>query len=193
MTDGRGITNFCRIVCEQIERRNVEKVLIVSPWITPRSSSDYSLERIIQSMAKSREFREQVLLDVATRPPVLNDFMGAGKSHAEAIMLLLKHPITNISIVPNLHTKFYHVQFKNEFMGGSFSSFGSANWTWQAESNINHETMLEVRGNNESLTNMFLRTLREIRPLVKLNLNPSQLNKFKIDNAEELCKYLWKY
>ena len=141
-------------------------------------------------MAKSRKFHEQVVLTVVTRPPVLEDFMGAGKSHAEAIMLLLKHPITNISIIPKLHTKFYHIQFKNNFMGGSFSSFGSANWTWQAESNVNHETMLEIHGNNESLTNMFMRSLSDLRPLVEKNVYPIDLRKFDIHCPEALCRYL---
>ena len=88
INDGRGITKFCRIVCEQVRLRNVERILIVSPWITPRTQSEYNLERMMEVMGRSRSLRDSVLLTVITRPPILGDFMGAGERHAEAILLL---------------------------------------------------------------------------------------------------------
>ena len=190
ITDGRAITNFCRIVCEQVVRRNVERVLIVSPWITSRTKSEYNLERMMGVMGKSKLLKDSVLLNVVTRPPILDDFMGAGVSHANAILLMLKHPLCNVDFVPSLHTKLYFVEFRNSFMGGRFTVFGSANWTWQAESNQNHETLLEIHGQNERLTDMFLHTLKDLKDLVTKSVTSRNIEQRGINNIEELCAYL---
>lgn len=191
ITDGQGITNFCRIFCEQVRRRNVEKILIVSPWITSRTRSDYNLQRMMDVMGKSRTVKKDtVILEVATRPPKLDDFEGAGKSHAEAILHLLKHPISRVDIIPDLHTKLYYMEFRNEFMGGSMTVFGSANWTWKAESNSNHETLLEIPGYNESITDLFLHTLNDLAPLITKSLQSKTLIRHGIEDIQQLCDFL---
>ena len=190
INDGRGITKFCRIVCEQVRLRNVERILIVSPWITPRTQSEYNLERMMEVMGRSRSLRDSVLLTVITRPPILGDFMGAGERHAEAILQLLKHPICDVNLVSKLHTKLYFVEFRDGFMGGRFTVFGSANWTWQAESNTNHETLLEIHGQNERLTDMFIHTLKELKPLVSNSITSRIIEQWGIKNIEDLCEYI---
>jgi hypothetical protein len=116
--------------------------------------------------------------------------MGAGVSHANAILLMLKHPLCNVDFVPSLHTKLYFVEFRNSFMGGRFTVFGSANWTWQAESNQNHETLLEIHGQNERLTDMFLHTLKDLKDLVTKSVTSRNIEQRGINNIEELCAYL---
>ena len=191
ITDGQGITKFCRIFCEQVRRRNVEKILIVSPWITSRTQSDYNLQTMMDAMGRSRTVgKDTVILEVATRPPKLDDFEGSGRSHAKAILQLLKHPISRVDIIPDLHTKLYYMEFRNEFMGGSMTVFGSANWTWKAESNYNHETLLEIPGFNESITDMFLHTLNDLAPLIKTRLQSKTLIHHSIEDIQQLCDYL---
>jgi len=191
ITDGQGITKFCRIVCEQVRSKNVHQIIIVSPWITPRTKSEYNLQKMMDSMARSHKVnKDTVLLTVATRPPKLDDFMGSGISHAKAILQLLKHPICSVDIIPSLHTKLYYIQFKDDFMGGSFTIFGSANWTWQAESNTNHETLLEIQGQEERITEMFLHTLKDLRPMVTKKITSRTLVREGIDDIHKLCEYL---
>ena len=190
--NGEGITGFSKDICDGLSRRNLSSITIISPWITPRKKSEYSLSRILEALELSHRRKELVMVEVFTRPPILGDFKSGGERHAQAVFEILSYPNTRVNIVRNLHTKMYSIFYKDEFMGGSRIFFGSANMTWQAESNINHETMVVIPGNHERLSKALLHSAAGITELIDLQITHRAMKNRGIEDSISLANYIYE-
>ena len=60
---------------------------------------------------------------------------------------------------------------------------------WDFETN-SHETLLEIHGQNERLTDMFLHTLKDLKDLVTKSVSSRNIEQRGINDIEQLCEYL---
>tara|TARA_B100001564_G_scaffold355843_1_gene368901 strand:- start:1492 stop:1755 length:264 start_codon:yes stop_codon:yes gene_type:complete len=82
------------------------------------------------------------------------------------------------------------MSFKDNYMGGSYTMFGSANWTWQAESKKNVEVLLEIQGTQNLLTEMMLRSgYTGLKRLSSCHLTKKLAGKNRISNPTELADF----
>jgi len=192
VVDGEGITRFTKIACEQLSQGNVTRIILISPWIGSRKGSLYPNQRLISAIGEAkRRNKITCYLEIYSRPPDLDDFASGGKFHADALLEFLDIGMSAIYFVNNLHTKLYHMSFKDNFMGGSYTMFGSANWTWQAESKKNVEALLEIQGSESLLTEMMLRSGHTgLKSLSTCYLNKKIIKKKRIFSSTDLAELL---
>ena len=188
--NGEGITGFSKDICDGLSRRNLSSITIISPWITPRKKSEYSLSRILDALELSHRRKELVMVEVFTRPPILGDFKSGGERHAQALFQLLSYPNTRVNIVRNLHTKMYSLFYSDDYMGGSQIFFGSANMTWQAESNTNHETMVIIPGSHERLSKAMFYSASGITELIEMRITSRMMIQRGIEDSVSLSEYI---